>query len=72
MKRCYTEDEVKLRISQISGAGLDDGANEDDVSYWASFTDPAIRGSAWIGFNLAMLQQWTGINAIIFYSAQLF
>ena len=54
MKRMYQEDEVKLRIAAIPSSTCDEG-NEDDVSYTQAFTDPAIRGSAWIGFNLAML-----------------
>ena len=72
MKRCYKVNEVKLRITQIPGCGEENATNQEDVSYWETISDPAIRKSAWVGFVLAMLQQWTGINAIIFYSSQLF
>ena len=37
-----------------------------------TFFDPEIRGAAWFGFFLVSFQQLTGINAILFYSAQLF
>ena len=37
-----------------------------------TFLDPRIRGAAWVGFWLCTFQQFTGINAVMFYSGQLF
>ena len=37
-----------------------------------TFFDPDIRGAAWVGFFMCTIQQFTGMNAILFYSAQLF
>ena len=70
MKRMYKKEEVKMRAAMIQTTASGGGeGNDDEPSYTQAFTDPTIRGSAWIGFNLAMLQQWTGINTIIFYSS---
>lgn len=37
-----------------------------------TFCDPVIRKSAFVGCALAIFQQLSGINAIIFYSSQIF
>ena len=56
MKRCYKENEVKLRVEQIQSGELKDSVLESEVGYVESFRDPAIRGSAWVGFFLALIQ----------------
>ena len=67
MKRCYKEKEVKLRIEQIPEVDLVN--DEDDISYWETFANPTIRGSAWVGLHLATFQQLSGIASITFYSS---
>lgn len=74
MKKYYSGMEVRRRLDALQGASKPkEGLQEaQEPSIYESFFDPRIRQSAWVGFWLATFQQWTGINAVIFYSAQLF
>ena len=72
-KRTFSEQEAKKRLEQII-LPVDNelGESEENVGYYAAFVDPKYRGASWVAFWMGMLQQWTGMNAIVFYSAQLF
>ena len=71
MNKCFKDCEVNMRIEQIPKADIKDDEN-DEIGYWETFTNPAVRGMAWVGFNLAAIQAFSGISAITFYSSQMF
>ena len=74
MKKFYTGMEVRRRLDALqAGSQRNEGKQESqEVTIKETFLDPRIRGAAWVGFWLVTIQQLTGINAVIFYSAQLF
>lgn len=39
---------------------------------WGEVASPALRRALWVGIGLAVLQQVTGINAIIYYANEIF
>jgi sugar porter (SP) family MFS transporter len=39
---------------------------------WSEVFSPTLRGALWVGVGLAVLQQVTGINAIIYYANEIF
>lgn len=70
MKKFYTGMEVRKRLDALQSSGRNEGNHEaQEPTITETFFDPRIRGAAWVGFWLATIQQWTGINAVIFYSA---
>ena len=74
MKKFYRGMEVRRRLDALQSQSKpkEGHADAQEPTIVETFFDPNIRGSAWVGFWLATFQQWTGINAVIFYSAQLF
>ena len=72
MKKFYTGVELGRRLETLKNASKPKEGQAQEPTITETFFDPEIRSSAWVGFWLATFQQWTGINAVIFYSAQLF
>ena len=75
MKKIYKPEEVDKRLDALSiEAAKEEGSAEGskEETFKQTFFDARIRGAAWVGFWLATFQQFTGINAVLFYSAQLF
>lgn len=64
----YTSEGAEIRLKQLEQEIMSDKAS--------SLSDMGVRGNApkalMVCFMLAIWQQFTGINAIIFYSAQIF
>jgi sugar porter (SP) family MFS transporter len=52
-------------------ADLQAEASEGDAS-WGEVFSPVLRRALWVGLGLAVLQQVTGINAIIYYANEIF
>lgn len=52
------EGEISLKVAQ--------------PTFKDTFCNPAIRRAAWVGCSLSVIQQLTGINAIMFYSSSIF
>ena len=72
MKKYYKGMEIRRRIDALSAGKSEGDAGAQEVTMKETFFDPTIRKAAWIGFFMVFFQQSTGINAILFYSAQLF
>ena len=73
MKKYYTGGEVRKRIDTLQRVNSKEGnADAQEATIMETFFDPDIRGAAWVGFFMCTIQQFTGMNAILFYSAQLF
>ena len=75
MKKFYSGMEVRRRLDALQNASKPKEnyqENSQEPTIMETFFDPRIRASAWVGFWMATFQQWTGINAVIFYSANLF
>jgi sugar porter (SP) family MFS transporter len=52
-------------------ADLQAEASEGEAS-WGEVFSPVLRRALWVGLGLAVLQQVTGINAIIYYANEIF
>jgi len=73
MKKFYSGMELRRRLDALNAKDSHaQGGENEKVSIKEAFTEKRIRGSAWVGFWMATFQQLTGINAVLFYSAQLF
>ena len=77
MKRFYHESSVQKRIEAIQIENIEHARPSETIrdnseTIRDTFLNPKIRGAAWVGFWLASFQQLTGINAVMFYSGQLF
>ena len=73
-------DDAKASLAKTQG-GADVGGRIDAIERDASSTTqaawkdvfmPAIRKALWVGVGLAVFQQITGINAVIYYSDEIF
>ncbi len=72
-------DEARIELQRI--AGSDDVAREERAiesslqtksTGFAAFRAPAVRNALFLGVALAVLQQVTGINTVIYYGPQIF
>lgn len=73
MKKYYSGMEIKRRIDALEVSDADEGDKvAQEVTMKETFFDPKIRKAAWVGFFFVFFQQFTGINSILFFSAQLF
>ena len=48
------------------------GESEKNLRYTTAFCDPKYRRASWVAFVMGALQQFSGVNVVFFYSAQLF
>ena len=72
MKKFYRGMEVRKRLDMLDQQKREGNQAAQEVTIKETFFDSEINGAAWVGFFLVTFQQLTGINAILFYSAQLF
>jgi MFS transporter, SP family, galactose:H+ symporter len=76
-------DQARASVSKVEGpdvaderlalleAGLEEEAREGQAS-WGEVFSPGLRRALWVGLGLAVFQQVTGINAIIYYANEIF
>ena len=69
LRRVHGTDEVAADLDTIQATIEDDAKHE---ARWKTVFAPAWRRPLVIGVALAVLQQFTGINAIIYYANQIF
>ena len=43
MKRCFNENEIRLRMEELPDADLGSDIGNDELGYWESFSNPAVR-----------------------------
>ena len=74
MGKLYQPYIVQSKIDEINAGGLDttDADMTQNLSYKEVFTGPLYRKATFIGCSLAIFQQLTGINVIMFYSTKIF
>ena len=74
MGKLYQPYIVQQKIDEIAAGGLDttDADMAHNVSYKEVFTGPLYRRATFVGCTLAVFQQLTGINIIMFYSTKIF
>ena len=73
MGRIYDQSEVESRIAEIAVTPetAKDKGGEREPGWGASLCDRKYRRSTFVAIGLAVFQQLCGINAFIFYSAQI-
>ena len=67
MTKIYIPDAVNSRIDQIGG-DLQNEESDEKPSLKTLLTHPNYKRAFYIGCSLAMFQQLTGINVLMFYS----
>lgn len=75
MGKIYKPHMVQKRIDELQGneSDMDMTNNESNgLSYGVVFSSPLYRKASLVGCTLAMFQQLTGINIIMFYSSKIF
>ena len=75
MNKIYKPEFVSERIDAIDVreiVGLEYVFKIHTPTMTETFCEPAIRRASWIGCTVSVIQQMTGINAIIFYSTFIF
>jgi sugar porter (SP) family MFS transporter len=69
-------DELTRIYENASEAAREEGSIRDSLavrgSGWEAFKQPNVRRALFIGVSLAVLQQVTGINTVIYYGPQIF
>lgn len=72
MRKCYTsEAEVQIRMQHVD-VDENDGGHSEHISYKQAMTDERYAKATWVGATTMSFAQLTGINAIIFFSSQIF
>jgi sugar porter (SP) family MFS transporter len=51
---------------------IEDDLAHDEQASWKEVFAPSVRRALWVGLGLAVIQQVTGINAVIYYSNEIF
>ena len=77
MSKIYHPYVVQERIAELEGEEQLDGvsannADEDNISYGKVCCDPRYSRATFVGCSIAIFQQLTGINVIMFYSNTVF
>jgi SP family xylose:H+ symportor-like MFS transporter len=67
LKKLNTDDELNLVISEIQNS-----SNQKEKNQWTDLTNPIYKKAIWVGVGLSILQQLTGINAILYYAPEIF
>jgi SP family galactose:H+ symporter-like MFS transporter len=76
-------DEARAVLVQVDGADVADAElaqitkdlaaeEQEGQATWGEVLSPGLRRALWVGVGLAVLQQVTGINAIIYYANEIF
>jgi len=72
MGHIYHPTQVQKRIDELADTGNDTSRNDQQVSYGQVFCNPQYSRATFVGCSLAVFQQLTGINVVIFYSNTIF
>jgi len=72
MSKIYHPALVQERIDEVQGNSDENEENTNDVSYGKVCCSGQYKNATYVGCTLAVLQQLTGINFIMFYSNTLF
>ena len=67
LKKLNSEEELKLVKDEIYNS-----ANQSDNLSWSNLKIPSYKKALWVGIGLSILQQLTGINAILYYAPEIF
>jgi sugar porter (SP) family MFS transporter len=76
-------DEARASLVKVDGPEIADAElaqieadlvsdEQEGQASWGEVASPALRRALWVGIGLAVLQQVTGINAIIYYANEIF
>ena len=76
-------DEARASLLKVDGPEIADGElaqiekdlvaeEQEGQASWGEVMAPSLRRALWVGIGLAVLQQVTGINAIIYYANEIF
>jgi sugar porter (SP) family MFS transporter len=76
-------DEARASLVKVDGPEIADAElaqleadlvadEQEGQASWGEVANPALRRALWVGIGLAVLQQVTGINAIIYYANEIF
>jgi MFS family permease len=71
MAKIYKPNVVQEKIDELQG-GDDDDETNFNTSYGDVFCSPQYRKATFVGVSLGAIQQFTGINVIMFYSKTVF
>jgi hypothetical protein len=69
MGKIFEPQHVEERIKMIM---VDESKSGAQISYTETLCDPRFRRATYVGCILSMFQQLSGINAVMFYSNQIF
>lgn len=65
--------QVQPEVDAPAGiAAIEDDLAHDEQASWREVFAPRVRKALWVGLGLAVIQQVTGINAVIYYSNEIF
>jgi sugar porter (SP) family MFS transporter len=76
-------DEARASLVKVDGPEIADAElaqiekdlvadEQEGQASWGEVANPTLRRALWVGIGLAVLQQVTGINAIIYYANEIF
>jgi SP family xylose:H+ symportor-like MFS transporter len=67
LQKINTENEVAQMQVEIKNS-----LHQEDKNQWKQFVNPLFRKALLVGIGLSVLQQLTGINAILYYAPEIF
>lgn len=69
LKQVRTEDRARAEMADV--IRLSNEENQSKIGGWSDMRTPWIRYLVLVGIGLGIVQQWTGINSIMYYGTQL-
>jgi len=67
LQKLNSEDEVVRVQSEIENS-----LHQENINQWKHFGNPIYKKALFVGIGLSVLQQLTGINAILYYAPEIF
>ena len=67
LKKLNSDEELQLVKDEIYNS-----SNQNDKQSWSGLKIPSYKKALWVGIGLSILQQLTGINAILYYAPEIF
>lgn len=67
LKKLNTDEEAIIVQKEIENS-----INEEDKNQWKNLLNPNFKKALYVGIGLSILQQLTGINAILYYAPEIF
>jgi SP family xylose:H+ symportor-like MFS transporter len=62
---------TKVEVAQMQ-VEIQNSLHQEDKNQWKQFVNPLFRKALLVGIGLSVLQQLTGINAILYYAPEIF